>query len=314
MLNLDNAETLRAALESLQAGVCIVDRDRKIVFWNEGAEKITGYLSHEVLGRFCGEVLLIKFHENREALCEHSCPLVAAMKDGQTRESRVYIHHKSGYAVPVSLRAVPIRKAHGGVVGAVESFIERPCGSSRRRRPDSDLVVGQGLDVITQLPDYPFTQSYLADRLKSAAKHAEPFGVLCIQLDQLDVLAVTHGLDAAEALLHVVAHTLRNCLDPVDFVGRWSADQFLAVVMSYTFTDLVKTAERLKRLAQFSEITWWGDPLSVTVSVGATGWQLGESEEVVMQRTRSALQEALAQGGNSVVVLPGPETPNPKEK
>ena len=48
------------------------------------------------------------------------------MRDGQARESRVYLHHKSGYAVPVSLRAVPIRDEHGHVIGAAESFVERP--------------------------------------------------------------------------------------------------------------------------------------------------------------------------------------------
>jgi PAS domain S-box-containing protein len=31
----------RAVLESLQTGVCVVDRERKITFWNDGAEKIT---------------------------------------------------------------------------------------------------------------------------------------------------------------------------------------------------------------------------------------------------------------------------------
>src|SRR5271157_954719 len=156
MLDLQNAEIFRAALESLQTGVCVVDLGRKIRFWNDGAERITGYLRQDVLGRFCGEILLVKFNENKVALCEQSCPLVAAMRDGKPRESRVYLHHKSGYAVPISLRAVSIRDAHRHVIGAVESFVERS-GVSAPRRPDSDLAVGHGLDAVTQLPDFPFT-------------------------------------------------------------------------------------------------------------------------------------------------------------
>src|SRR5208337_2659694 len=307
MLDLQNAEIFRAALESLQTGVCLVDRDRRISFWNEGAERMTGYLRQDVLGRFCGEILLVKFNENKVALCEQSCPLLAAMRDGKPRESRVYLHHKSGYAVPVSLRAVPIRDAHGHVVGAAESFVERPCASTRRR-PDSDLAVGHGLDSVTQLPDYPFTESYLVDRLKFASEHAIPFGLLCIQLDQLDALAATHGLDAAEAILNVVAHTLRNGLDPLDFVGRWSEDQFLAIVANCRGGDLLTTAERLKRLALSSEIAWWGDQLSVTVSVGGTVLNPGEPIAPLLDRTGNALKQAIAQGGNSAIVLCAPET------
>ena len=307
MLDLQNPEIFRAALEGLQTGVCVVDRDRKINFWNEGAEKITGYLRQDVLGRFCGDILLIKSHEKKAALCEQCCPLIAAMRDGRARESRVYLHHKSGYAVPVRLRAAPIRDAHGHVVGATESFVERSW-VSKRRRPDSDLAVGHGLDALTHLPDFAFTESYLVDRLGFAFQHAIPFGLLCIQLDHLDTLRATHGMDAAEAILNVIAHTLRNGLDPLDFVGRWSENQFLAIVGNCSESDLLTTVERLKRLAQSSEIVWWGDELSVTVSAGGTVMTPGEPREQLLGRAGSALKEAVAKGGNSVVILGAPDT------
>jgi len=301
MLDLQNAETLRAVLETLQAGVCIVNLDRKICFWNEGAEHITGYLSQEVLGRFCGEILLIKFHANKEAICEHSCPLAAAMRDGKARQSRVYLHHRAGYAVPVTLRAVPIRDAQNHVIGAAETFVEGPCVPTWRH-PESELIAGQGLDTVTQLPDSVVSESYLTSRLKFASQHAITFGVLCIQVDHLDELTATHGLDAAEAILNVVAHTLRNGLDPLDFVGRWSEDQFLAIVASANDSDLLTTAERLKRLAEASEIAWWGDQLSVTAWVGGTVITPDDTVATLLERCGSALQAT--QNGNGAAVLP----------
>ena len=308
MLDLQNADIFRAALESLHTGVCIIDRERKISFWNDGAERITGYLRQDVLGRFYGEILLIKLQQNKTAPSEHSCPLESAMRDGKARESRVYLHHKAGYAVPVCLRAVPIRDPHGHIIGAAESFVERTHASARPR-PESGLAVGHGLDAVTQLPDYPFTESHLMSRVKFASEHNIPFGLLCVQLDHLDTLTSTRGLDAAEAILNVVAHTLRSALDAMDFVGCWSEDQFLAIVANCGDGELQGAAERLKRLAQSSEIAWWGDPLSVTVSVGGAVWRPGESIESLLGRTGSALLQAVAQGGNSAVVLAVPETP-----
>jgi len=308
MLDLQNAEIFRAALESLQAGVCVVDHDRKIRYWNEGAERITGYLRQEVVGRFCGDILLIGSHEKKAELCGQYCPLVAAMRDGRAREARVYLHHKSGYAVPVSLRASPIRDTNGHVIGATESFVERSWVSTRRR-PDSNLAIGHGLDALTQLPDYPFTETYLVDRLKFASQHAIPFGLLCIQLDHLDTLTATHGLEAAEAILNVIAHTLRNGIDPQDFVGRWSDDQFLAIAANCSVDELLTTAERLKRLAHSSEIIWWGDELAVSVSVGGTVLAPGEPLDVLLGRAGNALKEAIARGGDSAVIVGAPDTP-----
>jgi diguanylate cyclase (GGDEF)-like protein len=164
------------------------------------------------------------------------------------------------------------------------------------------------LDALTQLPDCAFTESYLNERLKFASAHIIPFGLLCIQLDDLDTLTATHGLEAAETILNVIAHTLRNGFDPQDFVGRWSEDQFLAIAGNCNDCELLTAAERLKRLAESSEIVWWGDHLSITVSVGATFLKPGEAADALLERAGNALHEAIAQGGNIVVMLGAPDT------
>jgi PAS domain S-box-containing protein len=38
-------EILRAVIENAPIGVCLVDRERQILVWNNAAERITGYLS-----------------------------------------------------------------------------------------------------------------------------------------------------------------------------------------------------------------------------------------------------------------------------
>src|SRR5579862_2286480 len=55
---LDKPEIYRRVLESLQTGIYLVDQTQKILFWNDGAERITGHLRQDVLGRFCVEDLL----------------------------------------------------------------------------------------------------------------------------------------------------------------------------------------------------------------------------------------------------------------
>jgi len=37
-------DVYRAVLESLATGVYLIDRERRILFWNHAAEQITGYL------------------------------------------------------------------------------------------------------------------------------------------------------------------------------------------------------------------------------------------------------------------------------
>ena len=53
-----DANFYRFILDSLPNGICAVDRTGKILFWNEGAERVTGHLRQDVLGpRNDGEFL-----------------------------------------------------------------------------------------------------------------------------------------------------------------------------------------------------------------------------------------------------------------
>jgi PAS domain-containing protein len=45
----DEFDVCRNILESLLTGVCVVDMQKRIVFWSSGAERITGRLRHEVI-------------------------------------------------------------------------------------------------------------------------------------------------------------------------------------------------------------------------------------------------------------------------
>jgi len=45
-------------LDHMSDGVYFVDNDRRILYWNQGAFRLTGYTSDEILGRCCQEDVL----------------------------------------------------------------------------------------------------------------------------------------------------------------------------------------------------------------------------------------------------------------
>src|SRR5205823_8147436 len=86
MPELQDPDIFRTILESLQTGVYVVGRDGRILFWNQGAEKITGYLRHEALGRFCRENVLAHCNDHNCVQCGVSCLLpVLCMKESRVK-------------------------------------------------------------------------------------------------------------------------------------------------------------------------------------------------------------------------------------
>ncbi|GAB1400628.1 hypothetical protein MASR1M66_20830 [Aminivibrio sp.] len=91
-------------MNMLREGVYFVDLDRKITFWNKAAERISGYRSDEVLGSSCKDNILIHVDSTGRNLCQDGCPLHATMADREIRMADVFLHHRRGYRVPVSVR------------------------------------------------------------------------------------------------------------------------------------------------------------------------------------------------------------------
>jgi len=298
-LNFDQLDC-RTVLESLPIGVYVVDTDRRIVFWNDGAERITGYLRHEVIGRHCGPNLLEHCDETNAVLCGQHCPLVGTMHDGQRRDCSVFLRHKEGQRVPVRVQAVPLRDDFGHFLGAVECF------DTRELLPQGVDVQQFGMHHIvhspTELPNPQKTLACLVAEIADFKESQIPFGVLVVRVDDLDRVLRTSGRSAVDSVSGVVVRTLAANLGPNDLVGLWSENYYVVMIKNCTVKALVRCAELLKGLIHAAAIPWWGDRLSVTVSIGGTLVHEGDTPESMIARADGNLKNLAEAGGDHVVV------------
>lgn len=284
----DDSEICRSILERLPAGVCVVDMQKKIVFWSDGAERITGHLRHEVIGHSCvGEALLHCDQPGCE-FCSEECPLARAIKTAQPAQALGFLHHKSGHEIPVQVRAVSVHNEHGSIVGAVETFEEQPSAASPER---SDSLPGC-VDEITAVASHAMMQSHLRETIGTFEDVQVPFALLCFRLEGLEHFRSSFGPEAAASLLRVVARTLAGALWRTDFVGRWSDDQFL-IILNGCREDAVRSVrDRLRRMLANDAIEWWGERRSLPVSIGAATVQPGDTVESLLQRVQQSLDAA----------------------
>ncbi len=301
MSEFESPEMFRVVLESLQTGVYFVDRDQRILFWNEGAEKITGYLRQEVVGCFCRDNILELGAGNKNVLSDAAESVTAVLRDGKPAISEVSFRHKAGHRIFVRLRAVAIRNAHGTIIGAAESFDESLSASDwdRRQRRLADYGC---LDEASGVLSKGVTLAHLRENLTTFVDHHVPFSILCIEVDSMDTMRATYGLPVVASILHVVGQTLENSLRPTDFLGRIAENRFLAILTECGASDIEKTAQRVKKMVGSSEIKWWGDEWPITASFGGATVQEADTSESILERAEKSLAQSIASGGNHVHV------------
>ncbi len=293
-----DSDICRGILDSLPTGICVVDTQKKIVFWSDGAERITGHLRHEVIGRSCIAESLLHCDQPGCEFCNEDCPVARAMKTSQSTEAAGFLRHKAGYDIPVRLRAVPVRNQHGSIIGAAETFEEMQ-QEIRSDRQGHSLKLPGCRDELTGVASEVLMQSHLRQMLATFVEVQIPFGVLCLRLEGLQHFRASLGPEAAACLLRAVARSLEGALWTTDFVGRWDLDQFLAILNGCREDALPAVRERVRRMLAKDGIEWWGERHSLPIAIGEAAVQPGDSIESLMQRAQKSLEAAAAWRTNS---------------
>lgn len=289
----------RDLVDNLFDGVYFVNLERRITYWNRGAERITGYRAQDVIGSRCSDNLLVHVDECGVHLCREGCPVEATCRDGRLREARVFLRHKGGHRVPVLVRAAPIRDGQGRIIGAAEVFSDVSAQAEAQRRAE-ELERLALLDHLTGAANRRYLEILLAARLGELERYGWPLGVVFADVDRFKELNDTYGHAAGDQALALVARTLASGARSFDVVGRWGGEEFLVLLVNVSGAELAEIAERLRLLVESSRLPIASGNPRVTVSIGATLAAPGDTPEALVARADALMYRSKHSGRNRV--------------
>ena len=287
-------------MENLYEGMYIVDRDCRVLYWNRGAEIITGYSYKEVLGRKCSDGILSHIDEKGNVMCEKACPLKMSILDGKVHEAEAFLKHKDGHRVPVSVRTFPIGNANL-TSEAVQVFIDNSSKVAFLHRIEQlqRLVI---IDHLTGLSNRRFIEMTLEARLSEMRRFGWPFGILFIDIDNFKDINDLYGHPIGDMVLKMVAQTFINNSRPFDTTGRWGGEEFVSIILNVDREKLFDVANRMRILIEQSAITVDATTIRVTISIGATMANTDDSIESLIRRADQLMYHAKILGKNRVMV------------
>jgi len=283
-------------LDHMSDGVYFVDCNRRILYWNEQAFRLTGYKPEEVMGRSCQDEILCHVDGTGKQLCREGCPLTATIKDGASREAQVFLRHKQGRRLPVLVRVQPILGKDGTIVGAVEIFTDETARLAEERKT-KEMERLAFLDQLTQMPNRRYLEMSVKTALTEYQVHHDPFGVLVIDLDWFKRINDASGHAIGDQALQEAGKTLVGALRTSDIVGRWGGDEFLAVVRHVDVDILARLAERCCMLVgQTSMVSEDGERMALSVSVGGAVAIREDSADSLIKRADELMYRSKGAG------------------
>jgi len=288
-------------LTNLFEGVYFVDKNREISTWNKGAEQITGFSANEVVKRRCYDNILNHVDENGIALCFQGCPLQATMNDGKAREADVYLQHKKGYRVPVTVRAIPLYNDEKELVGAMEFFSENKndkilLNKIEQYRKESNE------DSLTKLSNRRYLEAIIESKIREFRTVNIPFGIAFFDIDDFKKVNDTYGHDTGDEVLKIIAKTAQINLRNNDFIARWGGEEFVIVFSSLDQSGISVVSEKVRHLIESSEIRSNESKIHVSVSIGSTISIETDTVESIIKRADELMYISKINGKNRVTI------------
>lgn len=129
-------------------------------------------------------------------------------------------------------------------------------------------------DALTKLPNRSEFERRAADVLANAERAETGVSLLLFDLNGFKQVNDTHGHQAGDEVLKVIASRLRKAVRDGDVVARWGGDEFVVVMPGISTEEMAsrRALQLADQIAGRTRLDGVLDPLRIKVSVGAAVW------------------------------------------
>jgi diguanylate cyclase (GGDEF)-like protein len=161
------------------------------------------------------------------------------------------------------------------------------------------------IDRITGLPNYRAVMGRINAELSRCTRTQCSCAILFVHLDSFHHIYTTWGQDASDTILREASSRLLHTTRAEDFIGHYSRENFVLLLVETDLAGAIQAAERLRLEISSAPYFWSTEdptpetPLTISVSIGIAAYGLhGNTTEALIQHATSAMHYANHDGGN----------------
>jgi diguanylate cyclase (GGDEF)-like protein/PAS domain S-box-containing protein len=290
----ENMREQAELLDNAQDAIYVEDLQRRIRYWNKGAQRLYGWASEEVIGRLATEIL-------QDDVSGMNAPVASVLKDG-VWEGEVIQRRRDGGVLNVESRVTLVK----GEDGRPRSVLTINTDITKRKAAEAKMERLAFYDTLTELPNRQLLRERLDRALTVAARETATGAVLFIDLDDFKSLNDTMGHHIGDLLLQQVAIRLTSCTRKTDTVARLGGDEF--VVLLEGLSPDAKTAGATAKLVADKILGAFLQPFELrghesesTASIGITLFTgLSATADDLLKQADLAMYRAKATGRNAL--------------
>ncbi|BAT51709.1 response regulator receiver modulated diguanylate cyclase with PAS/PAC sensor [Nostoc sp. NIES-3756] len=239
----EEKERMAAIINSMGCAVVVTLTDGRVQMMNQMAERLTGWMQHQALGKDLAEVVNLVDQDMDKVIANLA---TQAMQTGEivNLPENCTLISRDGREIPIGDNIASIRDSVGNVTGTVLVFQD----VTQRKQGEVQLLHNAFYDGLTGLPN----KVLFLDRLKQAIERSKRrsdyrFAVLFLDLDGFKGINDRFGHGMGDDFLVAIAQRLESCVRSGDTVGRFGGDEFAVLLEDIRdVNDAINVAKRIQ--------------------------------------------------------------------
>ncbi|MGA2551175.1 MAG: EAL domain-containing protein [Burkholderiaceae bacterium] len=288
-------ERAEVTLNSIGDAVLSTNILGEVTFLNAVAEKMTGWLCKDAIGRPASEVLHVIDRHTRERVPN---PLEFAIHGNQTvgLSANSVLIRRDGIEFTVEDSAAPIHDRGGRVTGAVTVFHD----VSESRAMTQKMSHLAQHDFLTDLPNRLLLNDRIAHSIGIAQRHGRKLAVLFVDLDHFKNINDSLGHSIGDRLLQAVSQRLVLAVRASDTVSRQGGDEFVLLLPEIEHPEDAASIAESMRASVMLPYSIAGYDLHVSSSTGISVYpEDGHDSETLLKNADTAMYAAKSCGRNN---------------
>ncbi|NBX77631.1 MAG: diguanylate cyclase [Proteobacteria bacterium] len=294
-------EEFRSTLEIFLDAYCVVDIAGKVVDFNLAFTELVGESHRKILkiGNFSD---LVRLTSDVNPCIDVMLTEKALRLDEVMGSSKAYPELK------LIIGAVPVFSKSREVVGALITLRNVTAEAvllSKYDEKKKDSVT----DGLTSLYNKVYMEETVTKSIKNSLRDLRPVTLVMCDIDHFKKVNDTHGHQAGDYVLKIVAATLKNMMRETDCAGRFGGEEFVVLLNNCNEQGAEVFAERFRKGIETTLFIFEGKRIPVTLSQGTAtlnrAWEDGLNPEAIMtelfQQADTALYQAKHAGRNRVI-------------
>lgn len=169
------------------------------------------------------------------------------------------------------------------------------------RNSERQLVEMATTDSLTGILNRGEGIRRIQQEISRSLRVPQPLSIILVDLDHFKMINDNFGHQVGDRVLRFVATSLAATLRNYDIICRYGGEEFLIMLPNTGLDKALETAERLRLvIAENSTETEDGKTIRLTISLGVSSLQVGDSLDGLVYRADNALYIAKEEGRNQV--------------